>query len=134
MSAESSFKVYRQQLRRVTPPCLPYMYGHFSRFRSEIRDSHMCGDGGCSGVYLKDLTFIEDGNPDTLSGLINFGKRTLLYKAIADMQQYQLKPYPFRPDPELVALIHDIPKYDENELYNVSLEREPRGADKSSII
>jgi hypothetical protein len=87
-----------------------------------------------SGVYLKDLTFIEDGNPDTLAGLINFSKRMLLYKAIADMQQYQLKPYPFLADPEIANLIHGMPKFDENELYSISLEREPRGADKSSII
>lgn len=28
----------------------------------------------CSGVYLTDLVFIEDGNPDESDGLINFYK------------------------------------------------------------
>lgn len=31
------------------------------------------------GTSLADLTFIEDGNPDHLDGMINFTKRYLLF-------------------------------------------------------
>jgi hypothetical protein len=29
------------------------------------------------GMYLTDLTFIDDGNPDTIDGKINWNKREL---------------------------------------------------------
>ena len=53
MSHSSSYKVYRNTLHSECMPCLPYI-----------------------GVYLTDLTFIEDGNPDLVAGnLINFQVR-----------------------------------------------------------
>ena len=85
-------------------------------------------------MYLKDLIFIEDGNPDTIDGLINFSKRQLLYKVIEEMQQYQLKPYDIKQDLSIAPFVQTIFKYDENHLYKLSLEREPRGSDKSDII
>jgi hypothetical protein len=42
------------------------------------------------GVYLTDLTFIEDGNPDYINELINFSKRSLIYTVIAKIQQFQV--------------------------------------------
>jgi hypothetical protein len=41
-------------------------------------------------VYLSDLTFMEDGNSDTLEGLININKRRMVYNIIESVQQYQL--------------------------------------------
>jgi len=111
MSAESAFGNFRRDLKNCTPPAVPYI-----------------------GVYLKDLIFIEDGNPDTIDGLINFSKRQLLYKVIEEMQQYQLKPYDIKQDLSIAPFVQTIFKYDENHLYKLSLEREPRGSDKSDII
>jgi hypothetical protein len=54
MNPEGNYKSYRSHLVNVQPPCMPYI-----------------------GVFLSDLTFIEDGNPDTLNGrpdMINFEK------------------------------------------------------------
>ncbi len=44
-------------------------------------------------MYLKDLTFIEDGNPDIITDfkLINFNKRTQLSKIILKIKEYQGK-------------------------------------------
>eukprot|EP01094_Clydonella_sp_ATCC50884_P023673 TRINITY_DN5739_c0_g1_i2.p1 TRINITY_DN5739_c0_g1~~TRINITY_DN5739_c0_g1_i2.p1 ORF type:complete len:981 (-),score=236.14 TRINITY_DN5739_c0_g1_i2:206-2971(-) len=111
MSAESSFKAFRQELKNATPPAVPYI-----------------------GVYLKDLTFIEDGNPDTTDGLINFAKRGLIYRIIEDVQQYQLKDYDIKQDLSIAPFVQVIHKYDENHLYKLSLEREPRGAEKADIL
>ena len=41
------------------------------------------------GLYLSDLTFIDEGNPNEINGLINFSKRMLLYEVIQQVQQYQ---------------------------------------------
>lgn len=42
------------------------------------------------GMHLTDLTFIEDGNPDKINGLINFKKRELLIDTISIIQQFIL--------------------------------------------
>lgn len=62
-----SYKNLRTSMIKATPPCIPPM-----------------------AVYLKDLTFIEDGNPDMIRGnLINFYKRRQLSKVIIKMKEYQ---------------------------------------------
>ena len=43
-STDGNRKAYRQCLGAATPPCIPYL-----------------------GVYLTDLTFLEEGNPDFVS-------------------------------------------------------------------
>lgn len=42
-------------------------------------------------MYLSDLTFIEDANPDNIGRLINFGKRQLLSKVLLEISTYQQK-------------------------------------------
>ena len=53
----------------------------------------------CSVFTLKDLTFIEDGNPDQLEGVgINFYKWRLVSDVIQEALQYQNIPYPYPSD------------------------------------
>lgn len=70
---DKNFTAYRDQLARLNPPSVPFL-----------------------GVYLTFLTFIEDGNPNFLSGerkLINFGKRMKSAGVLREMQTYQSVPY-----------------------------------------
>ena len=70
---DKNFTAYRDQLARLNPPSVPFL-----------------------GVYLTFLTFIEDGNPNFLSGerkLINFGKRMKSAGVLREMQTYQTVPY-----------------------------------------
>ncbi len=54
---QSNYKMYRERLSMTKVPSVPYI-----------------------GVFLKDLTFISDGNPDYLrGGLINLNKRRQVY-------------------------------------------------------
>ena len=109
MSTEGSRHNYREALRCASPPLLPYL-----------------------GVYLTDLTFIEDGNKDMLDGLINFRKRQLIYSIISDIQLYQQARYFITPNPIILGMIHNLPCKDEEALYRVSLIREPRGSHAAS--
>jgi son of sevenless-like protein len=84
-----------------------------------------------TGVYLSDLTFIEDGNPNMLRNndrLINFSKRMKTSEVIRDLQQYQTVPYPFVRVNELqMWLDNELTNSSEiQELYDLSTQVEPR--------
>jgi son of sevenless-like protein len=59
MSPNDNFKNYREALRSISSTCIPYL-----------------------GLWLADLTFIDDGNPDTIDPekLINYEKAAMTAK------------------------------------------------------
>jgi len=87
LSPAQNWKTYRANLKLANPPCVPYL-----------------------GVYLTDLTFIEDGNKNFLTiksgrtDLINLEKMRMQALLILDIMLYQQTPYNF----EKVAPIHDF--------------------------
>jgi RasGEF domain len=99
---------YRQQLRKVALPCLPFL-----------------------GLFLTDLTFTDDGNPDTRNAgkLINFDKYAKTARIIRDLIRYQA-PYALAEVLEIQALlfqsIDERSGMDVQELYEHSLKLEPR--------
>ena len=103
MSSESANKSYREALHSVSPPLVPYI-----------------------GVYLTDLTFINDGNPNNVEGLINFRKRELIYRVIEEFQQYQQVSYNLTLDNQLLSLVARTTGKTEDELFALSLELEPK--------
>jgi hypothetical protein len=79
------------------------------------------------GIYLSSLVFIEDGNQDIVKGLINFKKRRLVSKVIAEIQQYQIgKKYSLVKIDSVTEFITNLPEENDEELYKLSLLREPR--------
>ena len=55
-SSEGRFKNMREAVHRCDPPCIPYL-----------------------GMYLSDLTFIEEGTPNTTEeNLINYSKMRMV--------------------------------------------------------
>ncbi|KAK1147946.1 hypothetical protein N8T08_000462 [Aspergillus melleus] len=106
MSSSRNFVQYRETLRDSEPPCVPFL-----------------------GIYLTDLTFLEDGIPNhTSTGHINFTKRARTATILHDLQQHQITSYPFQPVPELqdflTAGIQSAK--DVHEMYDRSLDLEPR--------
>jgi son of sevenless-like protein len=72
LAPTKNFSRYRHTLRQLNPPCVPFL-----------------------GVYLTDLTFIEDGNSDHLKTderLINFSKRQMTAEKIGEIMIYQSTP------------------------------------------
>ena len=106
ISNESNFKTYRKFLNKVDPPAVPYL-----------------------GMWLSDLTFLEDGNADeTQDGLINFAKYDLIARVLADVSQFQLMRYQLVPVDIIQSYIRNKLEsaLDEEEAYRRSLAVEPR--------
>ena len=91
-----------------------------------------------TGVYLTDLTFIEDGIPSIIkkTNLINFAKRAKTAEVIRDIQQYQNVAYSLQPVPELQDYILSNMQAagDVHEMYDKSLHIEPREREDEKIV
>ncbi|GBB90672.1 hypothetical protein RclHR1_01770020 [Rhizophagus clarus] len=115
MNSTKNFAEYREMLHSINPPCVPFF-----------------------GLYLTDLTFIEDGNPDFLKSsnkLINFSKRMKTADVIREIQQYQSVPYNLNPVKEIQMFIncHLKDSKDVKDLYEQSLSLEPREREDEKI-
>lgn len=114
MGSTKNFLEYREALHKANPPCIPFF-----------------------GVYLTDLTFIEDGIPSIIkkTDLINFAKRAKTAEVIRDIQQYQNVPYQLSPVPELqdYVLKNMQSAGDVHEMYERSLQVEPREREDEKI-
>lgn len=114
MHNTKNFGEYREALHLANPPCIPFF-----------------------GVYLTDLTFIEDGIPSVIkrTDLINFAKRAKTADVIRDIQQYQNVPYVLKPVPDLqdYMLSNMQAAGDVHEMYDKSLQVEPREREDEKI-
>ncbi|KAK3997334.1 ras guanine nucleotide exchange factor domain-containing protein [Cladorrhinum sp. PSN332] len=115
MASTKNFGEYREALHAAQPPCIPFF-----------------------GVYLTDLTFIEDGIPSVIkkTHLINFAKRMKTADVIRDIQQYQNVAYSLQPVPELQDYILSNMQAagDVHEMYDKSLLIEPREREDEKIV
>lgn len=113
MNHDKSYSRLRQELHTRAPPCLPFV-----------------------GVYLTDLTFIEEGNRDLLAGtqLINFAKHRRTAAVIAEVQRYQLQPYNFERVEAIAKFLSNLPSEDDETCYEKSLEIEPRGVTRDEVL
>ncbi|KAI4227835.1 MAG: hypothetical protein L6R36_002129 [Xanthoria steineri] len=109
-----NFGEYRETLHRANPPCIPFF-----------------------GVYLTDLTFIEDGISSVIkkTNLINFAKRAKTAEVIRDIQQYQIVAYPLKAVTDLqdYILSNMQAAADVHEMYEKSLAVEPREREDEKI-
>ncbi|KAL1924796.1 uncharacterized protein VTP21DRAFT_4450 [Calcarisporiella thermophila] len=111
MNSMKNFAEYREVLRMSEPPCVPFL-----------------------GVYLTDLTFIDDGNSNYIKRsreLINFAKHAMTAEVISEIQRYQVTPYALAPVPEIQFFLRGYLQASRpvEELYPLSLSLEPRRDD-----
>jgi len=111
MDPQQSWKDYRTTLKEIhESPAIPYI-----------------------GVYLTDLTFIEDGNPES-ANFINFRKRELVSRILQEIQDFKLLSYNFETIEPLRTYLIELPFMDEDSLYKLSLQREPRNSTIKDIL
>jgi len=110
LSSKNSYKAYRDMLNNVNPPCIPFL-----------------------GVYLSDLTFVDEGNPKIVNGLVNYRKKQLEYGVIIQVLRFQDRAYQFKLLPKFAQLFRKLPQMNDSELYAASLKVEPRKAKKKDI-
>jgi hypothetical protein len=103
MHPSQAYANYRNAIHEANPPCVPFL-----------------------GTYLTDITFIEDGNPDYIKGLINYRKRELVFLVIREIQQYQQKRYSYELVDSIAYFLTELPYNNTSELYDLSLVQEPR--------
>lgn len=109
MNSSRNFSEYREHLRFISDkPCVPFL-----------------------GVFLSDLTFTTNGNPDHLHGdskLVNFAKRSKTVDILREMSRYQNVRYNLKNNDEIQDYISyrltRLLMIDEQ--YNLSLAIEPR--------
>jgi len=103
MDPKHNFKNYREMVKKSLsgPYCLPYI-----------------------GMYLRDITFIEDGNQDKTGDLVNLEKIQLLGKLYKEVLQLQKGRYPFVED-ELQSYFKKLLTTPEELLYKHSQAVEP---------
>ncbi|WAQ99016.1 RGRF1-like protein, partial [Mya arenaria] len=105
VSSDGRFKNMRDALHRCDPPCIPYL-----------------------GMYLTDLSFIEEGTPDrTEDSLINFSKMRMIAHVIREIRLFQQTPYRIEHHPRVTNYLLDTTRlYDDEQTYKASLDIEPK--------
>lgn len=108
--SQRNFAEYRQRLKKANAPCLPFL-----------------------GIYLTDMTFIDDGNPDCRTSpngkqLINFNKYVKMAKILNEINHFQV-PYKFIEVEEIQGYIKTTlqkVQQDDELFYARSLKCEPK--------
>jgi len=102
-----NYSKFRKEISSVPPPKIPYL-----------------------GVFLTDLTFMDDGTPSHVDGLINFNKGRMIAEKIREIAQYQNSVYKFEENVEYKNYLFSILTYDEEEIYQQSLKVEGKKLNK----
>ncbi|CAF3873364.1 unnamed protein product, partial [Rotaria sp. Silwood1] len=102
--SDGKFKNLRDTLTKVDPPCVPYL-----------------------GLYLSDLTFIEESSQDISENLINFSKMRMKTHIINEVHRFQSTPFKIKHNPRVCAYLLDRSRLlTEDQCYLLSLKLEPR--------
>jgi son of sevenless-like protein len=116
---DNNYAIYRNALLKAVPPIIPYI-----------------------GVYRRDLIYYEETQSHG-KGIINFAKKKVIFSILNEIAQFQKISYQFKIDINLSAKLRTLPSlpqgmdYDEYKktiLFELSLKREPRNAQKSDIL
>jgi len=106
MHPQNNWLNYRTELKKVKGPVLPYL-----------------------GLFLRDITFIEEGNVDYLAtDIINFEKIMLLGEQLNQIESFQCSDFSRLSDnknPSLEFLLHHLHPRSEDQLKKLSMSLQP---------
>lgn len=77
-------------------------------------------------VWLTDLVYVHEGMADTADGRINVAKLRAMRRVLDLVLRAQSRRYDLRPHAELQALLVKTDIAEGEELYKLSLQREPK--------
>ena len=93
------------------------------------------------GLYLTDLTFIEDGNPDTVAAAdgsgaerLNFAKCQMVAKALGEVAHFQRAVYAAPAQNMVLAFLRSLAPPNDDEIFQMSLAAEPREANRQTSM
>ena len=113
MSRDNNFKIFRESLRTVSPPSIPYL-----------------------GLFLTDLTFVEEGHNDYCDAdrsIINVVKRVQYAQIIKDIQLYQQTPYLLHSVPMIADFLTMVQPPTQEQVYEESLGLKPRAEGSKEV-
>lgn len=113
MSVEGNHDAYRTELATVDQKqsCIPYL-----------------------GVYLKDITFLQDDTNKAADGGINMKQSKNIYNVLKIIQIFQKNPYSFEEYPKVKDSLQNLQILTEDNLYLLSYSREPKNSKRSDLI
>ncbi|KAJ3044354.1 hypothetical protein HK097_001477, partial [Rhizophlyctis rosea] len=128
-----NFKNYRDLLEQSKPPMIPFLrkcHSPFPHSQSHSRSpSHrLTPPVHPPAIFIKDLTFMNDGNPSQIDGRINFDKLRLMGECVRGITALASLEYKFwNFDPDMQEYLTNPPlEKDIGVLTGWSLEGEPR--------
>jgi hypothetical protein len=82
------------------------------------------------GIFLTDLTFIEEGNKNFINNLINFEKKRKIANVIHNLRIYQNSEYKYLKIEGFRNIVSKFSFYDSQSLFLLSLKIEPKESDE----
>lgn len=146
MSMEGSFKNYRQMLQTTTGPAIPYVGVTLQdlTFVDENPDRVTGVAATTTTANNKSANSPAHTTPSARTH-INWSKQRMVHNIITDLLKFQANSDSFLSSPsssssltpqqeEMVEhFLKSLPRYDEKELYRLSLSYEPRNAARADI-
>jgi hypothetical protein len=106
LSSENNSKRLREMMNKVyekSEPCSPYI-----------------------GIFLRDLVYVDDGNPTFIDGRINFLKCISTHALMHQILRFQERNYKLTPKTALLDEIDSCSDLDQDKLYEISLQVLPK--------
>ena len=101
-----NYAVLRKEILQKNPPIVPFI-----------------------GMYLGDLTFFDEGNPNFIDGKINFGyKFNKISETVSSILRFQDFAYDFAADDKFTFCVSNLRSITSEEAFKLSEAREPRSA------
>lgn len=100
--SSSNWKHLRQIMDEACPPAVPHI-----------------------GIYLGDITFLSDGNPDMVGAMVNFSKKRKLSSIISKFTSYQKTPYSYQLNERIARWIEYAPLLSRDACFEKSKRLEP---------
>ena len=78
------------------------------------------------GLFLRDLLWIDEGNPETLGkGIINFAKRRMVGTIIQRLRTFQQRNYGFGVNESIRQWLENVEAMEHDSLFDLSKKIEP---------